>query len=34
MFNREKQIEHLRGIMGTEPIVLCPYDAELYGHWW
>jgi 1,4-alpha-glucan branching enzyme len=34
MFNREKQIEHLRGIMGVEPLVLCPYDAELYGHWW
>jgi len=34
MFNREKQIEHLRGVMGIEPLVLCPYDAELYGHWW
>jgi 1,4-alpha-glucan branching enzyme len=34
MFNRGKQIEHLRGVMGVEPIVLCPYDAELYGHWW
>ncbi len=34
MFNREKQIEHLRGSMGVPPIVLSPYDAELYGHWW
>jgi 1,4-alpha-glucan branching enzyme len=35
MFNRERQIEHLAGRMaGTRPIVISPYDAELYGHWW
>ncbi len=35
MFNRERQIEHLAGRMGgTRPIVVSPYDAELYGHWW
>lgn len=34
MFNREKQIEHLRGNMDREPIVVSPYDAELFGHWW
>jgi len=34
MFNREKQVEHLREIMGKNPIVLSPYDAELFGHWW
>ncbi len=34
MFNREKQIQHLHGIMGKEPIIISPYDAELYGHWW
>jgi 1,4-alpha-glucan branching enzyme len=34
MFNREKQIEHLRATLGIEPIVLAPYDAELFGHWW
>ena len=34
MFNREKQIEHLRGTMGRKPIVIAPYDAELFGHWW
>ena len=34
MFNREKQIEHLRGAMGRPPVVVAPYDAELYGHWW
>jgi 1,4-alpha-glucan branching enzyme len=34
MFNREKQVEHLRGLMGRQPIVVAPYDAELFGHWW
>src|SRR5215208_3820881 len=35
MFNRERQIEHLSSRMGgTRPIVVSPYDAELYGHWW
>lgn len=34
VFNRAKQIEHLHGLMGKPPIVLSPYDAELFGHWW
>ncbi|HET8725175.1 MAG TPA: 1,4-alpha-glucan branching protein domain-containing protein [Anaeromyxobacteraceae bacterium] len=35
MFNRERQIEHLAWKMGdVPPIVVSPYDAELYGHWW
>jgi 1,4-alpha-glucan branching enzyme len=34
MFNREKQIEHLAAHLSAPPIVLSPYDAELYGHWW
>lgn len=34
MFNREKQIEHLYNFMGRKPLVIAPYDAELYGHWW
>jgi 1,4-alpha-glucan branching enzyme len=35
MFNRERQIEHLASRMGgVRPIVVSPYDAELYGHWW
>ena len=32
--SREKQIEKLSSITGNPPIILCPYDAELYGHWW
>src|SRR5262249_36143816 len=35
MFNREKQVEWLAGQMpGREPLILAPYDAELFGHWW
>jgi 1,4-alpha-glucan branching enzyme len=34
MFNRERQIEHLCGVLGRKPIVVSPYDAELFGHWW
>lgn len=34
LFNRTKQIEHLHGVMGKRPIVVSPYDAELFGHWW
>lgn len=35
MFNREKQVEHLAGQMGDRlPIIVAPYDAELFGHWW
>jgi 1,4-alpha-glucan branching enzyme len=34
MFNRQKQVEHLEGLLGRKPIIVAPYDAELYGHWW
>ena len=31
---RQNQIQNLYNIMGRSPLVLSPYDAELYGHWW
>ncbi|PLX15143.1 MAG: DUF1957 domain-containing protein [Candidatus Muiribacterium halophilum] len=34
MFNREKQVESLAAMMDRPPIIVSPYDAELYGHWW
>jgi 1,4-alpha-glucan branching enzyme len=35
VFNREKQIEYLSGVLeGRRPVVVAPYDAELFGHWW
>jgi 1,4-alpha-glucan branching enzyme len=33
-YNRQKQIEYLSERMDRPPIVVCPYDAELFGHWW
>jgi 1,4-alpha-glucan branching enzyme len=33
-FNREKQAEYLCSIIDREPIIIAPYDAELFGHWW
>ncbi|MFA5089895.1 MAG: 1,4-alpha-glucan branching protein domain-containing protein [Candidatus Omnitrophota bacterium] len=34
MFNREKQIDYLNGLMQKSPLIVSPYDAELFGHWW
>jgi len=34
MFNREKQVEFLAGLMDRKPLIVSPYDAELFGHWW
>ena len=35
VFKRGKQIEYLNTlIQDREPIIVSPYDAELYGHWW
>ena len=31
---RVKQIDNLSASMDTAPLIVCPYDAELYGHWW
>ena len=32
--NRTKQSEQLAGVNGRPPIIVSPYDAELFGHWW
>lgn len=34
MFNREQQVAYLNSIMDRPPIIVSPYDAELFGHWW
>lgn len=35
LFNREKQVEWLSGSMDGRPaLIIAPYDAELFGHWW
>ncbi len=32
--NRQRQIRDLASLTGRAPIVVSPYDAELFGHWW
>ena len=34
MSNRAKQIEDLKSRANIDPIVVSPFDAELFGHWW
>jgi 1,4-alpha-glucan branching enzyme len=34
LFNREHQVRWLARQLGAEPVVVAPYDAELFGHWW
>ncbi|BAL81216.1 glycoside hydrolase family 57 protein [Caldisericum exile] len=34
MFNRERQIDYLSSVMDRPPIVVAPFDTELFGHWW
>jgi 1,4-alpha-glucan branching enzyme len=31
---RLQQVHHLAGMLGRPPLILMPYDAELFGHWW
>ena len=34
LFNRQKQVEWLNSVIDQPPIIVAPYDAELFGHWW
>lgn len=34
LHNRQNQLSHLASIMDLEPVVVAPFDAELFGHWW
>ncbi|MBT3274877.1 MAG: DUF1957 domain-containing protein [Spirochaetales bacterium] len=34
LYNRQKQLRKLTRIMDIPPIIVSPYDAELFGHWW
>jgi 1,4-alpha-glucan branching enzyme len=31
---RQRQVEGLTANMDRPPMIVSPYDAELYGHWW
>jgi len=32
--SRRRQVRHLAQYMDRPPLIVAPYDAELYGHWW
>lgn len=32
--NREQQVAYWSARMPDKPIIVAPYDAELFGHWW
>jgi 1,4-alpha-glucan branching enzyme len=34
MFNRQRQMDWLGSFFDRPPIIVAPYDAELFGHWW
>lgn len=34
IFNRERQVEYLHERLCRRPVIVAPYDAELFGHWW
>ncbi|HOY69014.1 MAG TPA: DUF1957 domain-containing protein [Candidatus Ozemobacteraceae bacterium] len=34
MWCRERQADYLSTLMDRPPIIVSPYDAELFGHWW
>ena len=31
---RRRQLDHLQSSMSIEPLLVAPFDAELFGHWW
>jgi 1,4-alpha-glucan branching enzyme len=31
---RVQQVERLAPLMDRKPVIVAPYDAELFGHWW
>jgi 1,4-alpha-glucan branching enzyme len=34
LFNRQQQVHWLTSFLDRPPVILAPYDAELFGHWW
>jgi len=32
--SRQRQARELAAAMGRSPLIVAPYDAELFGHWW
>ncbi|NOY09088.1 MAG: DUF1957 domain-containing protein [Spirochaetes bacterium] len=34
IYRRLKQLNEISQYMDRPPLIVCPYDAELFGHWW
>ena len=34
IYNRKKQVNEVAPKMDIDPIIVSPFDAELFGHWW
>ena len=34
LYHRQRQVSYWAGLLGIKPIIVSPYDAELFGHWW
>ena len=33
-FCRDLQVKHLKELFKRPPVIVAPFDAELFGHWW
>ncbi|MBI9105107.1 MAG: DUF1957 domain-containing protein [Spirochaetales bacterium] len=34
IYLRSKQVKKLKTLMDRPPIIICPYDSEIFGKWW
>ncbi len=34
LIDRKKQLESIQGQVNTNTVLIAPFDAELFGHWW
>lgn len=34
LHHRRRQVSYWADRLGIEPVIVSPYDAELFGHWW
>lgn len=34
LYHRQRQVSYWADRLGVKPIIVSPYDAELFGHWW
>lgn len=34
IYNRKKQLSHVAPQIDRTPVIVSPFDAELFGHWW